>query len=165
MLQTPTKYMRIIQNLIYPSSGKQLHRLAYLLHVPHSPLHSQWLLRSLVCSAGKQQSSLFPLLLPLLLLLLLHWLVAELASLWMLAAGSVQHQASLRLSETVTLLACHQILYHPAKKMSQNKIASSGSSPPRLAKRQCYKETKLGCVRTLFCERTICSKFTLESGI
>lgn len=81
MLQAPTKYMRIIQNLIYPSSGKQLHRLAYLLHVPHSPLHSQWLLRSLVCSAGKQQSSLFPLLLPLLLLLLLHWLVAELASL------------------------------------------------------------------------------------
>lgn len=147
-----TKYMRIIQYLIYPSSGKQLHRLAYLLHVPHSPLHSQWLLRSLVCSAGKQQSSLFPLLLPLLLLLLLlHWLAAELVSLWMLAAGSVQHQASLRLSETVTLLACHQILYHPAKRMSQSKIASSGSSALRLVKRQCYKETKQNQVAWGYC--------------
>jgi len=72
---------RILLKLKLPSGGKQLQGLTYLLHVPHSPLHSQWLLRSLVCSAGKQQSSLLPLLLPLLPLLLRHWLVAELVSL------------------------------------------------------------------------------------
>lgn len=138
-----------------PSNGKQPHGFAYLLHVPHSPLHSQWLLRSLVCSAGKQQSSLLPLLLPLLLLLLpLHWLVAELVSLWMLAAGSEQHQASLRLSETGILLACHQILYHPAGKTSRRETASLGSSPLRSAKRQWYKETKLGCVKILHFDLT-----------
>lgn len=132
-LQRPTKYKNIIETQL-PSSRKQLHGLAYLLHVPHSPLHSQWLLRSLVCSAGKQQSSLLPLLLPLLLLPPLHWLVAELVSLWTLAAGSEQHQASPRLSETVILLACRQILYHPAGKKSRSETASLGSSPFKVSK-------------------------------